>query len=65
MVKNLKSAKKQFKNSPNIKRVFKSIRSKRKSQVQIIIKSQNKKSKQLKNKIKTSKKKYKNNKITL
>jgi len=56
MVKNLKSAKKQFKNSPNIKRVFKSTRSKRKSQVQIIIKSQNKKSKQLKNKIKTSKK---------
>ena len=56
MVKNLKSAKNQFKNSPNIKRVFKSTRSKKASKIQIILKSQNQKSKQLKKQLKISKK---------
>ncbi len=65
MVKNLKSAKNQFKNSPNIKRVFKSTRSKKASKIQIILKSQNQKSKQLKKQLKISKKKYKNSEITI
>lgn len=59
MVKNLKSAKKQFKNSPNIKRIFKSTRAKKDSKFQIDLKSQTKRLKQLKKQIKTSKKNVK------